>query len=284
MVVPFQGWFGGSMNEGVIALAPARFSIGGALGDSLRIFGRNFVSFGVLAMVLQSPWLLAPLIDDGIPTSAPADFDWSSEVFRPLLGLLCAAFTQAAIVLGVRQNLRGRKATMGDTMRGLPFVIPIVAASAICYLPSFMPAIVEHGLRAPTLVVGAASLVFGILYFVLLVICWITAPVIAIEKAGPIAGLARAMELSKGCRWTIFGLLLILGAALFCIMIPAWALGGVDRSGFLLSGPSAVVGFAAYVGSALFSAFNAVAMTVTYHRIRAEKEGAGVEDVADIFD
>jgi len=52
----------------------------------------------------------------------------------------------------------------------------------------------------------------------------------------------------------------------------------------LLSGPTAVVGIAAYVGSALFSAFNSVAMTVAYHRIRADTEGAGIENVAEIFD
>jgi hypothetical protein len=272
------------MNEGVIALVPARFSIGGVLADSLRIFGRNLVNFGVVAMVLQLPWLLAPLIGDGTRISDSAVFDWSNEVFKPLIGLICAGLTQAAIILGVRQNLRGRKATMSDAVRGLPFAVPIILATVICYLPSFAPAIIEHGLQAHALVIGAASLVFGVLYFVLLVICWISSPAIAIEKIGPIAGLARSMELSKGRRWAIFGLLLILAAALLCVMVPAWALGGIDPSGFLLSGPTAVVGVAAYVGSALFSAFNCVAMTVAYHRVRAEKEGTGVEDVAEIFD
>jgi len=218
------------MNEGVIALAPARFSIGGVLADSFRIFGRNFVNFGVVAMVLQLPWLLAPLIGDANRISESTNFDWSIEVFKPLVGLICAGLTQAAVILGVGQNLRGRKATMSDAVRGLPFAVPIIFATVICYLPSFVPAVLEHGLKAHELVVGAASLVFGILYFVLLVICWMSSSAIAIENLGPIAGLARSMELSKGRRWTIFGLLLILAAALLCVMIPAWALGGVDPS------------------------------------------------------
>jgi hypothetical protein len=77
------------MNEGVIALAPARFSIGGVLADSLSIIGRNFVNFGIVAMVLQLPWLLAPLIGaDTTRISDSAVFDCSNEVFKPLVGLI----------------------------------------------------------------------------------------------------------------------------------------------------------------------------------------------------
>jgi hypothetical protein len=98
-----------------------------------------------------------------------------------------------------------------------------------------------------------------------------------IERPGIFASLSRSGELTRGSRWQIFGLILILFLARSII-------GGV----IMLLAPKIGVPHAAVVVNFLWQAvagsFGAVVAAVVYHDLRVSMEGIDAGQIASVFD
>jgi hypothetical protein len=94
---------------------------------------------------------------------------------------------------------------------------------------------------------------------------------------GPIKSLGRSSALTKGYRWRIFAIYLVPA------LIIGIAAAVLERIGLGIAG---LVGNAlvAYVVTAIGGAYQAIVNIVTYHDLRAVKEGLDIEQLAAVFD
>jgi hypothetical protein len=252
-----------------------QFSIGRVIGDSFGVLARNFVSFGILSLLigliglifglffLDTSQLEAAQSDPAQMEAAMMNFNWWAFALTILLAIIVSFLTQAAIIYGTFQDLRGQKAGIGDCIaRGLSSVVPVIVGSILLSL----------GIMVGTLALIVPGVILALMW-------WVYVPAIVVEGKGIIEAFGRSRELTRGRRWHILGLLIVL----IILMIVV---------GFVVSIVAAIVasqgGLAAsiinYVFNALLTAFTSVLVAVGYYYLRAEKEGIDANEIARIFD
>ena len=108
---------------------------------------------------------------------------------------------------------------------------------------------------------------------------WVYIPAIVVEGKGIIEAFGRSRELTRGRRWHLLGLILIVVIILLIGQLCRWkSTAGCD-------GRWAAAGtIIQYVFIAVLTAFNAVLVAVSYYYLRAEKEGMDANEIARIFD
>jgi len=253
---------------------PTRFSIGRALGDSIRIFARNAIWLVPAACVTRAVVLLAPEpAEDGGP------LDWQGQLLGDLTGTLASALADAVFILGILQILRGHRASIGDMIAGLRVILPIAVATAIINLPwtvlAFVDQLWESGGDTESIVRGLLVYAIGFVFYVYLAV---STQAIVIERIGPVAGLVRSVRLTRGRRWAIFGLTMVP----FVVVMVLYA--GVEMAPELVDADEWLVDALDYFVSANSTAYFAVLTTVLYYDLRREKEGADSGELARVFD
>ena len=238
-------------------------SIGAVVKRSFSVFFANFLSFGVLALVFQLPGLVYNLMTFEQSLNEIEPSFGVGEIIVLILSIVLSYVLMGALVYGTVSYLRGRPAGLGEIVsRGLAafFLVIAIAASLL-------------------MVVGFALLIVpGIL---VVVVFAVTVPAYVVEKPGIIGSFKRSMALTKGNRWRVLGILLILIVIFTLLGLVAGTLAGV--AAFLGSGLSLVL-IVNYVVSALLSAVLAVSVAVLYHDLRIAKEGVSTEEIAAVFD
>jgi hypothetical protein len=251
---------------------PTRFSMGRALGESIVIFGRNIFWLLPVACATRAVVLLAPEpAEDGGPMAWGLALD-------DLTDWLASGLADAAIILVVLKILMGHRASIGDVMAGLHFVIPLTVAYAIVNLPWTILAVVELLWESE----GFASLARWLLIYAVATVLYVrwgvSTQAIVIDRIGPLAGLARSARLTKGHRWAIFGLTTIP----FIIFILLYS--GMAIVSELVAMKEWVVDAIDYLIAATSTAYFAVLTTILYYDLRREKEGADSGELARVFD
>jgi hypothetical protein len=263
------------------SIAP-RFSIGKTIADSFRVIRLNFFTFALVALVTHLIWALAPTVSPS-RAYAPRLDDLGDDILRTMMGLLVTCLTQLGLVFGTLRTLLGHRASVRDVWPGLRFIVPAFVAGGVAYAPFLAMSVAEVVFAGNPIAVGlvAIPVTFGGLFLVL--IYWITSPVIAIEQATFRAALTRSRQLTKGCRWKIVAIWLLVGVmVLFTAVIVALAT-GQDIQELAASKPTTIPGAIWYAMVAIWGAFFATLTNVAYYRLRTEKEGIA-DEVAHIFD
>jgi hypothetical protein len=245
----------------------ADVNFGTVFERSFSIMMRNFAPLLLLGAIAALPYIAiyAAQADNtiGVPGAKP--------VFAPrdliVFGLsLIAAFVlkpvcQAIILFGAFQDMLGRDFPIGESLRkGLARILPIFGM----------------------LIVAGLGILIGVMLLVIpgymLMIAWYVAlPVVVVERLGPVASLRRSAELTKGHRWKIFGIIIVIG-------IVAGIVGAVVNTIALMFHNHAVHTVIQYLLQALLIAFEGVVGVVLYHDLRAAKEGINTERIAAVFD
>jgi hypothetical protein len=258
-----------------VSLPAGRFSagdfrIGQVFSRSWSVFTGNFFTFVMVTGVASLPALLVPQ-----PTPASPDNPFQNlglTLFGSLLMIVLGTVAQAIVLYGAFQVMRGRPIDLAESARiGLRRFFPIVGL-AICV----------------SVVVG-----FGLVFFVvpglIVYLMWLVAtPVCVVEQLGPFASMGRSRELTKGHRWKLFGLslLIVLPALIVSAIVGALVLatlqgGIVAVTGAMASTLGKVVNM---VWSAVWTAFFAIVIVVTYHDLRVAKEGVDTDQIAAVFE
>ena len=250
-----------------------QFSIGRVIGDSLGVYARNFVSFSVLALVIGVLNLLVSMYGlSQIPQATSAEMpelqmpDLSVVVFGALVTMLVSALTQAAIIYGTFQDLRGSRASFTDCIsRGLVSVIPVIVGSIILSI----------GIMIGSILLIVPGIILALMW-------WVYVPAIVVEGKGIMESFGRSRELTRGHRWHILGLVIVI---LVLILAVGWI---VDKIvGGIISAsvdPAFFQIIAGYVVNSLIAAFGAILVAVGYYYLRAEKEGVDANEIANVFD
>jgi hypothetical protein len=246
------------------AFAESDFRVGRVINRTTSVLSRNFLTFFVVTAVAHLPALLL------FKGSSQAGTATSP---REIMGIFAVAggaifltvvlgtLSQAIVLYGAFQDMRGREVSLSESLRvGLGRFFPIIGLAILVSLLGMLAAL--------ALIVPA---------FIVMTMWYVSTPVCVVERLGPWRSMRRSRELTKGHRWKVFGLLvaLILASAIAGPTITAafTAIGGT---------PLALVGDVLWNGA--WGAFNAIAVVVTYHDLRAAKEGIDIDQIAAVFD
>jgi uncharacterized membrane protein len=246
--------------------APGDFRIGQVFSQSAAVLSRHFLLFFVVALVAGLPRVLIETssADFGDTVTVNAGFR-AETVTRLLIGVFLSiilnTLAQAVIVYGAFQDMRGRPVNLGDCLRvGLGRFFPIIGL-AIC---------VSIGLTIGFILLFVPGLILAIMWFV-------ATPACVVERLGPLSSMGRSSALTKGHRWKIFGmvLLVVIGAGIVSVIIGTVL--GLTGSPILVT-----LGTLAWAG--VWGAFYSIFGVVTYHDLRVAKEGVDVHQIAAVFD
>jgi uncharacterized membrane protein len=129
-----------------------------------------------------------------------------------------------------------------------------------------------------TIAVTILAFVLGIATMAILYTMWFVAvAACVVERRGPFAAMGRSKQLTKGYRWRIFGLILLV----FFVSIVVSVL--IE----LVLRPAAgtILTFLVTVAwTAIWGAYYAVSAAVSYHDLRVAKEGVDIEQIVAVFD
>lgn len=260
------------MSPNSLAPGSVPFSILGVIGDSLRVYGRNAIAFLLLGIVLRAVSLFSTFPASG--DDAVAWADWPSQIGNPLLRLALGGIAQVLLAFVTLRTLQGGKANLSDALRGLRAIGAVVIVTAICFLPQLLSFAVNATLPTNSMVGAGIGLAVSILGLIVVVLWWLAVSVIVIEGRGAVAGLVRCARLTAGRRWAILGITAIIGLVFAGGGYLATHVLGLSAAEAAAPMPTSFGRAVWFLITAFLAALLASMATVTYYRLRLEKEGA----------
>ena len=193
---------------------------------------------------------------------------WGFTVVSWVFALIISALVQAVLTRATVAQSEGRKASFGECLS---------AAGAV-----LLPLI---GLG---LMIGIGVMIGFMLIFVpgiILYIVWsVASPALIEERRGVFGSLSRSAHLTKGERWKIFGLLLIL-FILYYMLAAVFGIAGFSTGAFQ-GGAMSLPVFYLVMMTVLGTLMNLVWGTVQaslYVELRNAKDGPAVDQLEDVF-
>lgn len=236
--------------------APGGFSIGGVLAKGFRTLFRNFASFMLMALL----FLLVPAVLT-LLMGPPQDPFGGGQVLLTVIQALFGYLLTAALVYGTIQSLRSGSVSLGAAIAGgLQTFLPVIAVAIVVGLA-----------------VGVGLVLLVVPGFIVLTILWVAIPAAVVERPGVGGALRRSAELTKGYRWQVFAIVIIIGLLQI-------AVGAIVGSAFQFAVGFFGLTLIGWVVNAFMTALNAVMISVGYHDLRIAKEGGDTGQIAQVFD
>jgi len=250
---------------------PEKFQIGRVFNNTFSVIGRNIGLYVGLATLFSGiPGLLAELWtqsrvdvmlqDPGAAADPGAMFRNSSvSVVAGLISFIFSLLLQSALVRATIEDMNGKRPAFGDCVKiAISYLLPTLGIGFLVGLGA--------GLASLALLVPGIILWLG----------WsVAVPVLIQERLGVLGSMSRSRVLTKGNRWALFGLFVILFIIAMVIQSVV-AVVVVFFHGVLASVLAALV-------QSVVSMVMSAATAVSYVELRQVKEGASVEELAEIF-
>lgn len=242
------------MSNGAIS----NFSIGGILARGVQVLGRNLVPFGTLSgLFMLPPFVIGLMIGSG--NQSPITEPKIGMVALIALWILLYFLLFATLTHATIRDLRGTPGRIGESLSwGLGRLFPVIGITIVASLGA-----------------GLGIVLFIVPGLMLMTMWWVAVPAAVIERTGVLGGLRRSAELTRGYRWRVFGIVVIIyiGQFVFDLL----------TSRVLASAPYFSL-FANFMITLAVTAYFAVVTAVCYHDLRILKEGVNVDDIAKVFD
>ncbi|HLH94532.1 MAG TPA: hypothetical protein VKW08_05375 [Xanthobacteraceae bacterium] len=249
------------------------FRIGRVFSRTWSVFSSHFLTFVLVTGIANLPSLFIPRPAPGAPMPL-SPFQLVGVTFAALVLLMVLwVLSQAVLLYAAFQAMQGRPIDLAESARiGLRRFFPIIGV------------VLSVGL-----LVGLASLLL-VVPGIMLYIAWsVATPVCVVERLGPFSSMGRSRELTRGHRWKIFGMWLLI---LLVAVIVGGILGGLA---FAILGANGILALSAamstlvgqivnLVWSSIWTAFFSILIVVTYHDLRVAKEGIDTDQIAAVFD
>lgn len=244
-----------------------RFQIGRVISNAVDVVVRNFLLCAGLSLLFVGlpqmlfRWLiLAPMMLTGnriAPGMMGAYFGYAGLL--GLVNLALGVVLSAALVRAAIEHLSGRTPRIGEClMTALRLALPLIVMFILIGIA------VTIGLML--LIVPGVILMLG----------WaLVVPVMVQERRGIIESMSRSRELARGTKWSLFGLYLV-------VLVAAWMLQSMVMMAQMTSGPL-VTAVAAGLVAAFVALVYACIPAAAYVELRAVKEGASVQELAEVF-
>jgi hypothetical protein len=236
------------------------FRFGAVIARSAALLWRHLLTFFLVGLLASLPGLLLVKPSSVAPVGPESLSRLLWEVSFFVLLALVGTVGQADIIHATLQDMRrgggGRLVeSLNASLRQFGPLIGLVLAGFLSVLGLFL--LVVPGLILST--IWLASL-----------------PACLAERLGCWTSLRRSQELTKGHRWKVFALtLLIFAGSLGSVFVEPWLFAVAG----LIAGSAVKL-----IWNGLWIAFSAVLLVVAYHDLRVAKEGTDIERVAVVFD
>ncbi|MBI1180106.1 MAG: hypothetical protein GC201_06070 [Alphaproteobacteria bacterium] len=253
------------------------FGIGRVIGQTFVIFFRHFLSMGGMAILL----LAAPQIILFLFAVSAGSGDLGPVSIAPRMGLAYLAYFVFTFVLWGAVSFATFRALSGNPVSVLQALRKGLGKFFIVWAISIVAAVGT-----------AAGVVLLVIPGIIVAIIWCLAvPASVVENTGVFTSLARSVDLTRGYRWSIFGLGLIYVVlsyafvAVLMVILVAVAL----PVGEPAAAPSAyTTAIGGVIGALLANSFMTVllmiGLSVLYAELRRAKEGIGADAIAQVFD
>jgi hypothetical protein len=256
--------------------AGGSFDFGRVVQRTFTVIGANLALFGTSALLLVTlPFFAANLI------GYIYRIQWVIGLSAFVGGLIAGiggVVLQGVVVHSAVGKLNGRRVEAGDALNvGLRALLPLIGLGIV------------QGLA---IAIGIVLLVVPGL--ILMTIWSIAAPALVIEKRGGSASLERSRQLTRGHRWSIFGLLVIYFILSMILSVVVQALSLTTGVTTIASGslsastamaPAALVAlFISALTAGLQGVLGAAGAASIYYELRTTKEGVAPDQLASVFD
>jgi hypothetical protein len=246
-----------------------KIDIGRVVQQTFGVLGRNFVPFFLMSLLLVGlPSAFVGYVQLSSATTGGIPGFNAAALYGSLVNMVTSSILQGALIYGTVQDQNGARATIGESLTtGLRAFLPLIGLSILLSL----------------------GIAFGfVLLFVpgLMLLCaWCVAvPVLIAERRGVFECFGRSAELTRGNRWTIFALFVIvlvvfivIGAVLGVTLgVSAFVTGSITGFNPIAVGVQGLT-------STLSGMVGATGASVLYVELRRAREGAGPGWLADIF-
>lgn len=251
------------------------FDFSSVISRAFEAIGSNFLLFLALSLVLAGiptfafEWAAGLLATDGrIANGEELEFFfspvfWAPVVLGVVVGIVTNVILQASLTRATVMHLSGERPTFGPLLTvGLTMILPMIAIgllSAIGIMIGYLLLIV------PGIILSLAWLV--------------VAPVYVQERIGLLEAFGRSMELTRGVRWKLLLLMILLGIGLSILSVPVAGIVNVIESMKVpLVGP--------ILNGVLGAVSSMISVTVTasiYVELREAKEGVAPDELETIF-
>jgi hypothetical protein len=239
-----------------------RFDLGRVIQRGFDAFGRQAILFLVIALVLVGipAFVMQILFAQSVAAGDLAAIFSMSTVLMFLIMFLAGYALQAAVVQAAIRTLSDEPVDIATNLLfALKMLLPVIGVSIVV---GFLAMIGFLLLIVP-----------GIMF---LIASSVAVPVLVEERLGVIASIKRSLELTRGSRWWILLLFII-------IFLAAGMISGVRAAAF----PGGL-GIVAAVFEALFSAISSLVSGIflasLYLELRLIKDGVGAQGLAAIFE
>ncbi|MCL2430269.1 MAG: MFS transporter [Alphaproteobacteria bacterium] len=241
----------------IAAPAGDTFSLAGVFSKAAAVYGRRFVPFIVLAVIVAVPRYVAVVAFETPARQPTLD---ATGFGLALLQSLTQLLATGAMMHGVIQELRGQRfSIVASILAALRRLVPMLGV-AVC-----MTAAVAAGavlLLLPGIILACAFIV--------------SIPACVAERTGVFESLSRSLFLTRGHRAQIFGVLLVYvvvvaTAAALTAAVALWT----GHTGFVIARETLGV---------ITGSFYGVVISVLYYQLRAAKEGVDLDKIAAVFE
>jgi hypothetical protein len=166
------------------------FTFTSAFGNTFTVFTKNFWLITKLVFVLFAPFEIFKAISFG-----RADHNWENMMGATFLGLICQALIAPSLIYALHTVIRtGVAPGVHESYRW-----------GLSRLPKFCVAVV-----ITWVMIGCGLVLLVIPGLILMAALMLVYPIAALEKGGPIEILKRSCILTRGHRWNIFLLCIVL--------------------------------------------------------------------------
>jgi hypothetical protein len=246
--------------ERTIRSAEGDFRVGRVFTQTFSVLSRNLLPFCIVTVIAALPYYFL-LGADGRPTSSMTAGRAGLAILWFVLAILLNALSQAVILYAAFEDMRGRPVNMMESLRiGFGRILPVLGTA---------------------IVVGVLTMLGGIALvipaFIVMTMLFVAIPACVVERLGPVKSVGRSAALTKGYRWRVFGLwisfMIVLGIVQSVSVGIGSAIGGVFVARLIL-----------LLWNAIYIAFSATLVVVTYRDLRVAKEGVDTDQIAAVFD
>jgi hypothetical protein len=267
--------------------APARadgfletdFRLGKVISKSIEVFLNNIGAFTLIAGLMLVPTVPTYMMDE---QTDPALTEAIILLISAVIVFALWPLISAVILYAAFQHMRGRPVSLADAIAHvLPRSLALLGIMFFGILGMMIAVVVPVVFnilgvisRDETIMIGVA-LAVPVLF---LMVIWYAAGAACIaEKLGVRQSLRRSRDLTKGFRWRIFALLLLIIAGTVIASSLAFA---TQAAGMNVWVQMAVD----FVWQGLSGGFTSVLVAVSYYYLRVAKEGVDIEQIAAVFD
>jgi hypothetical protein len=251
----------------------ASVDVGRVLGRGFEALKANFIPFLLVALLLVGlPAFLAQYLPSaGLDPDRPElvlTFDyWGALLVSMFAALLGNALLQGVLVRSTILTLSGREPDLGGSaMLALRLLLPIIGLS-ICV--GFLIAFGFLLLVVPGIMAYCAFSV--------------AVPALVEEREGVSASMGRSRDLTRGSRWQVFLLVVLLWIFSTVVAAVAGVIAGVSPWGTALAPDPIVAGLSSGVASSLTGLIGTVVTAALYVELREVKEGTSTQELATVF-